>query len=294
MQINDVCQKCNITKKAIEYYEKKGLVHPKIAQNGYRTYDENDINQLKEISVLRKLGISTADIKLILMSENKSAVLSKCKLSMNLKLQKTIAQHKSIDHLINNYDIEQAMEYFQTNIEPLFTIKEKLLISFPGSYGMYMYIHFGQFLNEKIEQIDQKNAYLEIIKYLDNVSNLHFSIELEEYMESCLAELEKEPMQEMDSSLLDLVDNIDEYLETNKEKVEQYLKIRTSDEFKNSPAYKLHQLLLAFQQQSGYYEVFIHNLKILSPSYKTYTEKLEKANTRFFEEFPQAGYLYDS
>ena len=294
MQINDVCKKCNTTKKAIEYYEKKGLIHPQIAQNGYRVYDEKDINQIKEISLLRKLGISTAEIKSILLSKNKPAILSKRKSVMDLEVQKTIAQQECIDLLIHNYDINQALDYFQTHIEPLFTIKEKLLISFPGNYGLYMYIHFGHFLNEKIVHTDQKDAYLAIINYLDNAVNLHFSSELEEYLESIFSAIDNNTMEEIQTSILNTVDNVDEYLEINKEEVEEYLKIRTSDEFKKSPAYKLQQLLLEFQQKSGYQDVFLNNLKILSPSYKVYTEKLDKANKLLIKEYPQAGLLYDS
>ena len=37
MLINEVCKKCSLTKKAIEYYIEQGLVIPAIQENGYRS-----------------------------------------------------------------------------------------------------------------------------------------------------------------------------------------------------------------------------------------------------------------
>lgn len=36
MLINEVCKKCSLTQKAIEYYIEQGLVIPVIQENGYR------------------------------------------------------------------------------------------------------------------------------------------------------------------------------------------------------------------------------------------------------------------
>ena len=53
MLINEVCKKCGLTKKAIEYYEEQGLTHPQIMGNGYRMFSEDDVIQLNKIAVLR-------------------------------------------------------------------------------------------------------------------------------------------------------------------------------------------------------------------------------------------------
>jgi len=82
MLIKDVCRECKLTKKAVEYYEKQGLISPRIEDNGYRNYSDEDISTLKEIGVLRKLGISIAEIRDILASSDKSAALAKCKYKM--------------------------------------------------------------------------------------------------------------------------------------------------------------------------------------------------------------------
>ena len=60
MLINEVCKRCGLTKKAIEYYEEQGLTRPQIMGNGYRVFSEDDVIRLNKITVLRGLGISVS------------------------------------------------------------------------------------------------------------------------------------------------------------------------------------------------------------------------------------------
>ena len=57
MLIHEVCRETSLTKKAIEYYESHELIKPAVSSNGYREYDEENVERLKKISVLRKLDI---------------------------------------------------------------------------------------------------------------------------------------------------------------------------------------------------------------------------------------------
>lgn len=293
MYIKDVCKECKLTKKAIEYYEQQGLVSPTIEDNGYRNYSNDDISVLKEIGALRKLGISIADIKNILSSPDKTAALAEYKYKIGLEVERSLARKKCLEQLLQDYDIERAISYIEENLERNFTIKEKLLQAFPGGYGMYLCIHFGQFLNGKIDTKEKEEAYNKIVDYLDTVSKVEFPKELEEYFLKELEQLKEEDMQKMNSSVTDAVYNVDRYLEENKEIIEKYLEYRNSDEYKKSPAYKIQQLLLQFQQESGYYDIFIENLKILSDSYSEYFEKLQEANKAFIEKYPQTATIYD-
>ena len=67
MLINEVCKRCGLTKKAIEYYEKQGLTHPQIMGNGYRVFSEDDVIQLNKIAVLCGLGISVSAMSTLLV-----------------------------------------------------------------------------------------------------------------------------------------------------------------------------------------------------------------------------------
>ena len=62
MTINEISKKLNITKRAIKFYEEKGLLKITKDNNGYRNYSERDVEILQMISLYRKLGISIADI----------------------------------------------------------------------------------------------------------------------------------------------------------------------------------------------------------------------------------------
>ena len=111
---------------------------------------------------------------------------------------------------------------------------------------------------------------------------------MEEFLKQSLEHLDEENMEDINLSLINAVNNPEKYIEENKEIIEKYLEFINSDEYKNSPAYKIKELLLKFQQESGYYDIFIENLKILSDSYREYYEKLLAANKVFLEKYPDA------
>lgn len=284
MLINEVCKKCSLTKKAIEYYEKSGLVHPKISKNGYRNYDSDDISILKEISVLRNLGLSISNIKNVFASSNKSLTLSKYKYLMDLNKKKLTEQQKCLELLMEDYDIDRGLEYIHSNLDSSFTVREKLVQAFPGTYGIYLSIHFGPFLNEKTDTKEKEEAYTKIVHFLDH---LKISKELEEYLESVIPLMKQENLEKINTTFLDSIDVIDSYIAHNKKGIEEYITFRSSKEYKSTPSYKLQQLLLEFQQSSGYQEIFITNLKILSHSYREYSNKLQEANKWFTEKYPQ-------
>ncbi|HES7641917.1 TPA: MerR family transcriptional regulator, partial [Streptococcus pyogenes] len=48
---NEIQNKTGLTRKAIEYYEEKGLINPQKTENGYRDYSENDLEVLIQISL---------------------------------------------------------------------------------------------------------------------------------------------------------------------------------------------------------------------------------------------------
>lgn len=290
--IKEVCKECALTKKAIEYYEEQGLVRPKVNENGYRNYNKTDITILKEISVLRRLGLGVNDIKDVLSSSNRSAILSKYKYLMELRMERAAKQQKCLENLIANYDINEEIKYIESNIDGLFTIRERLVLSFPGTYGMYLSIHFGQFLNERIDSKEKEEAYSRIINFLDDISSVNITAEMEEYIESYCTIMERSDMEKINNHLLSAVEDMGNYISNNKESLEEYIEIRTSEEFKSSPAYKFQQLLLDFHQSNGYYEIFIPNLKILSRSYSEYADKLQEANKLFIERYPQIANLY--
>ncbi len=64
MKINEVEALVGITKKNIRFYEEKGLLSPRRnSENGYRDYGQAEVDTLKRIKLMRKLGVPIEDIR---------------------------------------------------------------------------------------------------------------------------------------------------------------------------------------------------------------------------------------
>lgn len=64
MKINEVEALVGITKKNIRFYEQEGLLSPRRnAENGYREYSQTEVEQLKQIKLMRKLGLPLEEIR---------------------------------------------------------------------------------------------------------------------------------------------------------------------------------------------------------------------------------------
>ena len=69
MKTHDIEVQLGITKQALIYYEKEGLINPIRDKNNYRQYSQNDIEILQVILLLRSFEISIDEIKLILSNK---------------------------------------------------------------------------------------------------------------------------------------------------------------------------------------------------------------------------------
>ena len=64
MRINEVEALVGITKKNIRFYEEKGLLSPRRStENGYRDYGEAEVAILRQIKLMRKLGVPLEEIR---------------------------------------------------------------------------------------------------------------------------------------------------------------------------------------------------------------------------------------
>ena len=64
LKINEVEALVGITKKNIRFYEEKGLLSPsRNSENGYRDYGESEVEALRRIKLMRKLGVPIEEIR---------------------------------------------------------------------------------------------------------------------------------------------------------------------------------------------------------------------------------------
>ncbi len=67
MRINEVEALVGITKKNIRFYEQEGLLAPRrSSENGYRDYGEAEVETLRRIKLMRKLGVPLEEIRQML------------------------------------------------------------------------------------------------------------------------------------------------------------------------------------------------------------------------------------
>lgn len=67
MNVGKVARHAGLPAKTIRYYDEIGLVSPLRAQNGYRTYSDDDLQRLTFLKRARNLGFSIDECRELLM-----------------------------------------------------------------------------------------------------------------------------------------------------------------------------------------------------------------------------------
>ena len=281
MLVHEVCRECKLTKKAIEYYTEQGLISPAITENGYRNFSESDIALLKKIAVLRGLGFAVSDVQMVLDNKEEGVLL---KVSQKKEMELSELQEKKnlMEKLAQDNNWDNARVQLET-LEQKQSILQRLLNKFPGYYGKYLSLHFASFLNEPITTKEQQEAFQTIISYLDGVI-LVIPDDLKDYLDEAMNGISV-IVPEITKSRTEAIQNAEQYLTDNKDMLEQYLEYRKSDEYKQSPAFSLKELLTQFNNQSGYYDIFVPAMRRLSSSYKQHHDDLLKANDIFAKKY---------
>lgn len=276
---NEVQDKTNLSRKAIEYYEEKGLVHPKKLENGYRDYSDGDVEVLKKISLLRNVGLSISEIALYLDSkeevlasilrrkEHELDICEKRKNVLNL-----IVKGESIDLINEELAIIEAQE----------TIYDKLIRIFPGYFGQLIFSSYKIFLNESLNK-DEEAAFNEYIKFLDSLPNFELSKEEKDYIEAISSSFDMKALDDVNKGKLLAVENAETWLEDHKDYIKAYKEYKNTDEYKNSLIKLIQDKLKMFMQENNYYEKAIPLIRKFSKSYNAYYEKLLKANEEYLK-----------
>ncbi|MFT9820893.1 MerR family transcriptional regulator [Lysinibacillus sp. NPDC056185] len=63
MKISELSDHTGVSTRSIRYYEKKSLIKPSRTENGYRVYDEQDIERVKAIQFFLDIGLKTDEIQ---------------------------------------------------------------------------------------------------------------------------------------------------------------------------------------------------------------------------------------
>ena len=287
MLINEVAKQCGITKKAIQYYVEQHMVNPNVLENGYKDFAAQDVEIIKRIVLYRRLGLSIPEIKKVLeQNDNVKSILYQRTLDMEREkikhsILKKIAEGELVEDLAN--------EINEINSKSI--IIKRLLELFPSSYGKFISLNFSRYLTGSIETEEQKDAFQEIIEFFDNVPDMTIPIHLQEYLDQYLELYSGEEGTEKINSILqgkqDAMQDINAFVDDNKEILDAYHNFKQTEEYKSSPAYQFMELMKEFCSSNGYYDVFIPAMRRLSPLYNEYYEQMLRANEEFIKKHPE-------
>ncbi|MGT2784023.1 MerR family transcriptional regulator [Streptococcus merionis] len=109
LKISEFARLAKTTRRTLIFYDEKGLFSPaKIAENGYRFYEPDQLYQFEMISGLRQLGLSLEEIKSILDSNGDQ--LAEYLTQYQEKIQENIRQLQLLDRLLDMHK-QQTFPY---------------------------------------------------------------------------------------------------------------------------------------------------------------------------------------
>lgn len=66
MKINELAQRTGVSRRALRYYEEKGLLVAEREENGYRSYAERDVAFVRQVQNYLRMGMSLEHIKRVI------------------------------------------------------------------------------------------------------------------------------------------------------------------------------------------------------------------------------------
>lgn len=276
---NEIQNKTGLTRKAIEYYEEKGLINPQKTENGYRDYSENDLEVLIKVSLFRKLGISVTEIEDYLSTSisSLSSVLRRKQHQLEVE-----EKRKEVLELVVKGESQELINEKIKLIEAEESIYERLERLFPGYFGQMLFAAYQPFLNEPLGK-DEEEAFEKYVNYLDNLPSLQLSKDEQDYIEKISSTFDMQTLKKVNKDKINAIENVEEWLKENNNAISQYEQYKNSEEYQNSLMKQIQDKLQNFMKDNKYYEIAIPLIRKFSTSYDEYYEKLLKANEIYLD-----------
>lgn len=274
---NEIQNKTGLTRKAIEYYEEKGLIKPTKSLNGYREYTEEDLQILAKVSQLRKVGLTISEIEDFLCSGDNvlASVLRKKQHQLEFE-----DRRKSILEMIVKGEEDELINQELVLIEKEENIYTKLERAFPGYFGQMLFISYQPFLNESLRE-EGEEAYEKYVRFLDSLPQFQLSSEEKEYIEKVSISIDLENLREVNRNKMLAIENPEQWWKENEEIVKQYEELKNSKEYLETPMEGIKNKFCEFMKDNHYYEVAIPLIRKFSKSYDEYYVKLLEASDKY-------------
>lgn len=198
MKINEAMQETKLTKKAINYYEEKGLISPTVnPENNYRIYNEREIERLKIISALRSFDFTVKSIKKAIDNEEDlKDILTNYVEKLNNKIMQLQRNKAIIDNTLDKLatpsmeikditkDMMNLKKFVEMDEKEREGFMEKSLIRiFPGVYGKYLALILNNFLQEPLNTEEKNKAWIHMVKVLDKSPSIKVTEDIKKYIE---------------------------------------------------------------------------------------------------------------
>lgn len=278
MLLSEVLKQTGLTKKAVEYYAAQGLIAPETLENGYRAFSGEDVSRLEKIAMYRRLGVSVSEIRTLLFGEEKQALQEIC-----VRRALRQKQEQAKDALLLRLAAGEEIDDLRAEIDALAageSIATRLMEAFPGYFGRYIGLHFAYFLGEPIRTDDQRDAYREIVAWLDRLPPLDLPEDLRAFIDEVTREVTLPMMEGLMDDVRRAGEEPEAYLAEHEETIRAYMQFRDTEDYRSSPAARLMEFMKEFQQQNGYNDVFLPAMARLSTAYSAYRERMDKANEK--------------
>ncbi|MFM1562878.1 MerR family transcriptional regulator [Helcococcus ovis] len=276
---NEIQEKTGLTRKAIEYYEEKGLIKPLKLENGYRDYSNQDLETLNKIYLFRKIGLRISEIEECLSSSSRSLASILRRKEYHLEIEQ---KRKEVIELMVKKESQDIINGKIALIEAEESIYEKLENAFPGYFGQLIFSAYQPFLNETLDE-EGKVAYKEFVTYLDSLPSFTLTKEEQEYIEEVSTIYDMNTLKEVNESKIKAIENSEKWLEENKEILSQYQDYKNSYEYQNSLMKIIQDKLQKYMQDNKYYEIAIPLIRKFSKGYNEYYRKLFIANDEYLK-----------
>lgn len=156
MKIKELEELLSVSRSNIRFYEKQGLFTPERKDNNYREYTEQDVEELKKIILLRKMGLTVEEIRSIGQGElHFDEALGKAKLRLEEEIEQlngSLSLVRQISKQYSSFDEIDISETWKnvTNSEKsgerfIDVCKDILTLELTGFDIMLKYVFFHDF-----------------------------------------------------------------------------------------------------------------------------------------------------
>lgn len=262
MLIHEAGQAAGLTRKAIEYYVSQGLLDPAVQDNGYRNFSDADVARLRRIALLRRLGLTVAQLRDALAD---NCALQDAAVRAELDLRRSQQRLKLLERLSGGED-EAVIRRALDMLDAQRSVADCLLDAFPGYYGHFLALHFASFLDLSIDTDEQRAAYADMLAWLDAAPPL--PEEIRRWLDEATSGFTPAQMKHLSQRMRETVADPQLF-------AAQYEQVRGHmDALQATPAAEYTRALKEFFQCSGYYDRFLPALRRLSPAYAEYSAQL--------------------